>query len=115
MSRRYEEGCLYREKRKSGSDIWVFRYRDGQHHRKEQIGTVEQIPTKSEALKRCEQLRSNINREVRSPRTFGELADHYNEHELPRKTPYTGEVYAGFSGRGFVRSGRSIHSPTSRR
>ena len=96
MSRRYQEGCLYREKRKAGPHVWVFRYRDGQHNRKEQIGTVEQLPTKSDALKRCEQLRSNINRETRSPRTFEELVDHYTQHELPRKSPYTGEVYAGF-------------------
>jgi integrase len=47
-------------------------------------------------LKRCEEIRRNINREVRSPRTFGELADHYTEHELPNKSPYTGEVYANF-------------------
>ena len=50
MSRRYQEGCLYREKRKAGSDVWVFRYRDGQHNRKEQIGTVEEFLTKSDAL-----------------------------------------------------------------
>jgi integrase len=57
---------------------------------------VEQLPTKSDAQKVCQQLRSNINREVRSPRTFGELADHYTTHELPNKSPYTGEVYANF-------------------
>jgi len=92
MSRRYQDGCLFREKRKAGPHVWVFRYRDGQHHRKEQVGTVEQLPTKSDALKACEQLRRNVNREVRSPRTFGELADHYTAHELPSKTPYYGEV-----------------------
>jgi integrase len=57
---------------------------------------VEEFKTKSTAMKVCEQLRANINREVRSPRTFGELADHYTRHELPTKTPYTGEVYAGY-------------------
>src|SRR5690348_1439169 len=92
MSRRYQDGCLYREKRKAGPDVWVFRYRDGQHNRKQQLGTVDRLPTKSQALRACQQLRSNINREVRSPRTFGELADHYTTHELPKKTPYYGEV-----------------------
>jgi len=96
MSGRYQEGCLYREKRKTGSNVWVFRYRDGQHNRKEQIGTVGQLPTKSDALKACERLRSTINRQVRSPRTFGELADHFTTHELPRKTPYHGEVCEGY-------------------
>ena len=95
MSGRYQSGCLYREKRK-GPDIWVFRFRDGQTNRKEQIGTVEQFPTKSAARKACELLRANINRETRSPRTVAELVTHYTQHELPTKTPYTAEVYAGY-------------------
>jgi len=96
MSRRYQVGCLYRERRKAGPDVWVFRYRDGERNRKEQIGTVEQLPRKSDALKGCESLRANLNRHARLLRTFGELTDHYLKHELPRKTPYTGEVYAGY-------------------
>ena len=96
MSRRYQQGCLYREKRKAGPDVWVFRYRDGQSNRKEQIGTVEQFPTKSAARKACESLRINANRETRSPRTIAELVDHYTGTELPNKTPYTAEVYAGY-------------------
>ncbi len=43
MSRRYQEGCLYREKRKASPHVWVLRYRDGQRNRKEQIGTVEEF------------------------------------------------------------------------
>jgi integrase len=96
MSRRYQVGCLYRERRKAGPDVWVFRYRDGERNRKEQIGTVEQFPRKSDALKACESLRANLNRHARLLRTFGELTDHYLKHELPRKTPYTGKVYAGY-------------------
>jgi integrase len=82
MSRRYQNGCLYREQRKSGPDIWVFRSRDGQVNRKEQVGTVEQFPTKSAAMKACELLRANINRETRSPRTVAELVAHYQKTEL---------------------------------
>ena len=96
MSRRFQEGCLYREKRKAGPDAWVFRYRDGQTNRKEIVGTVEQFPTKTLARKACESLRSSINREVRSPRTVAELVSHYRDKELPNKTPYTAEVYAGY-------------------
>ena len=106
MSRRYQEGCLFREKRKTGPAVWVFRFRDGQHNRKQQVGTLEQDPTRSEAMKACEQLRVTINREVRTPRIFGELTDHYIRHELPNKTPYTGEVYKGYLTTGFVRSGK---------
>lgn len=96
MSRRYQSGCLYREKRKAGPDIWVFRYRDGQSNRKEQIGTVEQFAHRKAAMKACELLRANINGESRVPRTVAELISHYQHHELPNKTPYTREVYTGY-------------------
>jgi len=96
MSRRYQVGCLYRERRKAGPDVWVFRYRDGERNRKEQIGTVEQVANRKVAMKACELLRANINRESRAPRTVAELASHYQHHELPSKTPYTREVYTGY-------------------
>jgi integrase len=96
MSRRYQDGCLYREKRKAGPDVWVFRFREGQVNRKEKVGTVEQFPSKTTARKACELLRANINREARSPRTIAELVAHYTENELPTKTPYTAEVYTGY-------------------
>src|SRR5262249_32498145 len=73
MSRRYPSGCLYREKRKAGPDVWVFRYRDGEHNRKEKIGTVEQFPNRKAAMKACEVLRAKINRESKSPRVVAEL------------------------------------------
>jgi integrase len=99
MSRRYQQGSLYREKRKAGPDVWVFRYRDRQTNRKEQIGTVEQFPTKTLARKACESLRSNINRETRSPRTVADLVSHYIEKELPQdgsKAHSTREVYGSY-------------------
>jgi integrase len=96
MSRRYQSGCLYREKRRAVPDVWVFRYRDGQSNRKEIIGTVEQFTNRKAAMKACELLRANINQETRSPRTVAELVTHYTANELPNKTPYTVEVYAGY-------------------
>jgi integrase len=93
---RYQQGCLYRESRKAGPDVWVFRYRDGQSNRKEIIGTVEQFTTRKAAMKSCESLRANINKETRSPRTVAELVAHYTANELPKKSPYTAEVYAGY-------------------
>ena len=98
MSRRYQSSCLFREKRK-GIDVWVFRYRDGQSNRKEQIGSVEQFPTKSAAMKACEQLRANINRETKTPRTLAELIAHYTRKELSaesRKAHSTREVYGSY-------------------
>lgn len=94
--RRYQNGCLLKEKRKTGPDVWVFRWRDGQVNRKEQIGTVEQFTTRKAAMQACELLRVNVNREARSPRTISELVAHYQQHELPNKTPYTQEVYTGY-------------------
>jgi len=77
----------------------VFRYRDGESNRKEQIGTVEQFPTKSQALKASELIRANVNRETRTPRTVAELVAHYTANELPNKTPYTREVYEDYISR----------------
>jgi integrase len=96
MSRRFQQGCLYREHRSAGPDVWVFRWRDAAVNRKEQVGTVEQFRNKTEARKACELLRAKINRETRSPRIIAELVAHYTEHELPMKTPYTAEVYKGY-------------------
>src|SRR5438477_12581884 len=81
VSRRYQQGCLYPEPRAKGPDVWVFRYRDGQRNRKEQIGTVEQYPSLKVAMRACELLRANINRESRVPRTVAELVSHYQQHE----------------------------------
>jgi integrase len=94
--RRYQNGCLFKEKRKAGPDVWVFRHRDGQVNRKEIIGTVERYTNRKAAIQACEPLRTNINRETRSPRTVGDLSAHYSKHELPKKTPYTQEVYGGY-------------------
>ena len=93
---RYQQGCLTREARKRGPAVWIFRWRDGQTNRKEIIGTVKQFKNKALAMKGCESLRVNINRETRSPRNVAELVTHYTEKELPNKTPYTAEVYAGY-------------------
>lgn len=78
----YQQGCLYREKRKGGCAVWVFRFRDGQSNRKVRIGSVEQYRTRAEAMKACESLRSTINRDTGSPRTIAALVDHYTEKEL---------------------------------
>jgi integrase len=98
---RYQNGSLSREKRTHGPDVWVLRWREatpaGRTKRKEIVGTVEQLKTKASAMKACEALRININKETRVPRTFGELVTHYKDHELPKnKTPYTIEVYKGY-------------------
>ena len=92
---RYQQGSIRRERRKHG-DVWTLRWREGNVHKREIVGTVADLPTKASALRACEFLRSTINRETRTPRTFGELVEHYKEKELPKRGPYTQEVYTGY-------------------
>ena len=82
-SKRYQVGCLYREKRKARPDVWVFRFRDGKTNRKKIIGTVEEFSTKTKAFRACELLRANINKNTGTPRTIGELVLHYRQKEMP--------------------------------
>ena len=96
---RYQSGCLYREKQKSGPAVWVFRYRQGQANRKEIIGSVEQSPTKSDARKACESLRIQINLGTIRPRTLADLIAHYTEKELSetsKKAYSTREMYNSY-------------------
>jgi integrase len=98
---RYQTGSIRREARKHGAAVWTLRWRERDAHgqtirRKEIIGTVEEYPTNASARKACEFLRMTINRETRTPLTIAELVTHYTEKELPNKTPYTQEVYAGY-------------------
>jgi integrase len=92
---RYQQGCLYREQRKAG-DIWVFRWRDGRTNRKEQVGTVEQFPSRKAAMKACEPLRANIHKETRSPRTVAELVNHYTRREIDKKAYSTKAAYESY-------------------
>jgi integrase len=107
MSGRYKSGCLYREKRKD-RDVWVFRFRDGQINRKKQVGTVEQFPTKSAAMKACELLRININRGTRSPRIIAELVAHYRQKRAASRTQ-RGPLTTCTFGTGLCQSGD--HAP----
>jgi integrase len=89
---RYQQGCLTREKRNSGPDVWIFRWREvnasGKRvNRKIVLGTVEQFSTQAAAERAVAALRIEINKEsaggVLKPITFGELVAHYLEKELP--------------------------------
>ena len=96
---RFQQGCLSKEKRKTGP-VWVFRYRDGQNiNRKIIVGTVAQYATKTEARKATEHLRMIINNETFTPHTVSELVAHYNENELSetgKKAYSTRHVYDSY-------------------
>src|SRR4051794_31604842 len=89
---RYQQGCLTREKRKTGTDVWIFRWREANAsgktvNRKAVVGSMEQYPTDAAAQKAVEVLRIEINREspraVLKPTTLGQLVGHYELKELP--------------------------------
>ena len=92
---RYQEGCLYREERKRGSDVWIFRWRqdrpDGKRRQcKKLIGTIEQYPTESAAWKCVSALLRDINHDtpqtMASVLTVAELVKHYRLKELSDET-----------------------------
>jgi hypothetical protein len=68
MRTRYQHGNLQLDKRRSGPDVWVYRWREygpaGKVNRRgEMIGTLEQYPTKADALRACEHLQLTANSE----------------------------------------------------
>jgi integrase len=99
---RYQQGSLTREKRSSGPDVWVYRWRESVNkriiQRKRIIGTVQEYKTETAARKAVDALRLDINAEAvsASPMTVCELAKHYREKELGEgcgKTTLTRDVY----------------------
>jgi integrase len=88
---RYQQGCIARERRNSGPDVWIFRWRetqpDGQRtNRKVVVGTVEQYSTRSAAQKAADALRIHVNKEtprsILQPLNCEQLIAHYVEREL---------------------------------
>jgi integrase len=100
---RYQQGSLTTEKRSSGPDVWVFRWREQLGirqtvKRKRIVGTVQEYKTETAARKAVDALRLEINAEAvsASPITLRELAEHYREKELCEgcgKTTLTRDVY----------------------
>jgi integrase len=100
---RYQLGCLTCEERKHGPSVWIFRWREkrpeGRVHCKKVVGTVEQYPTKTAALRAVESLRFNINSENPAPLTLNQLTTHYFEKELPAKAFSTQQCYRVYLGK----------------
>jgi integrase len=68
-------------------------------HCKKVVGTVEQYPTKTAALKAAESLRFNINSENPVSLTIKQMTTHYMEKELPAKAFSTQECYRAVLGK----------------
>ena len=91
MGWRHQQGYLRCAKRKSGSYCWEFLWREfdtaGKRVRRTAvIGTVEQYPTKEEALDAINGLRMQVNadrnRQRVHPLLIADLIDHYSQTEL---------------------------------
>jgi integrase len=83
---RYQYGNVSREIRKRGPDVWVYRFYDhAGAHKKVLIGTVEQHPTKSKALKAAESLRAMANPDDPRVSKLATVIDHYVREELPER------------------------------
>src|ERR1017187_5243819 len=93
MSRRtrYQQGSVQREKRRSGPDVWIFRWREAgpdgnSKQRKALVGTVIALSTEAAALKAAHALRIDANQQTPQvgggPSTIAELVAHYRLKEL---------------------------------
>lgn len=88
---RYQHGCISREVRKAGPDVWIFRWREintegRKINRKVVVGSLQQYKTESAAHKAAQALRININQETAQrnlrPIVVEQLVQHYIEREL---------------------------------
>jgi integrase len=88
---RYQQGSVQREKRRSGPDVWVFRWRetgtDGESkYRKAIVGTVDALANEASALKAAQALRMDANQQTPQaeggPDTIAALVAHYRLKEL---------------------------------
>lgn len=86
---RFQQGSLFKVKRKGCSDVWVFRWYDyssGKRiYKKEIVGSVAQIRSKREAEKAVVALRNSINVYAGTPKNICDLAARYQVHELTQE------------------------------
>lgn len=104
----YQHGSLTIEKRKTGPDVWVYRWRENgpsgtRVKRKVIIGSTVDFRTQAAAQKQIGGLRLEINSGsavAKRSLTMGELISHYSATELApdntRKSPSTKKVYEQF-------------------
>jgi integrase len=89
MQARYQYGNLMLRKRKKGPDVWQFRWMENGKQKSVLIGTIEKLPTRSDAERAVEYHRIKIN--VENPQqqfhsvTVGALADRYLADEMPTR------------------------------
>lgn len=82
-----QNGSLQLDQRKKGPDVWVYRWReylsDGKVKRHgEVVGTVEDFPTRAEAIAARRRRTKDASR---APVSFGALLDRYMSEEMPER------------------------------
>jgi integrase len=86
---RFQQGSLFKAKRKYCSDVWVFRWYDyscgKRTYKKKIIGSVAQLRNRREAENAVVALRSSINVDIGTPQNICDLAAHYRVHELTQE------------------------------
>ena len=80
----YQNGCLQREMRKKGPDVWVFRYREDGNLKYRVLGTVLHYKTKAAARLALGDVKANINQRL-DVATFGDLCDRYLREGMPER------------------------------
>lgn len=83
---RFQQGSLFKAKRKSCADVWVIRWYDyssgKRTYKKQIIGSTGKIQSRREAEKAVAGLRGLINVDVGTPHTICDLDPHYKVREL---------------------------------
>lgn len=84
---RYQQGSVVRKTRKSGPDLWVYRFTENGHRRSIPIGTVEKYKSKGAAIKASEYLRIKANPDRAAERviTLGAMLDKYIAEDMPER------------------------------
>jgi len=80
----YQNGCLQRETRKKGPDLWVFRYREDGNLKYRVMGTVLQYKTKTAAQLALGDAKANLNNRLDGAK-FGDLCDRYLREGMPER------------------------------
>ena len=107
-----ERGCMQRNSRKEGLDVWQFRWSetrlDGKRfYHKKIVGTVEQYPDEDAARRSVVGLVSEVNADGRPTNsgvlTVAQLCDHFEQRELSKdniwRSHATKKIYQAYLSR----------------
>src|SRR6266705_3131333 len=104
-----KRGCMQRNSRKEGPDVWQFRWSetrlDGKRlYHKKIVGTVEQYPDEDAARRSVVGLLSELSTDGRPTNsgamTVAQLCDHFEQRELPKENTWrshaTKKIYKAY-------------------